>query len=170
VLSAESYFFGRKEVRGGTGFYDAIALNCANKGQIRLLGRKGVNMTPEQLARPDNESSQQIAFFAWAALAVHERPDYGCLTSMFAIPNGGKRDKREAGRLKAEGARAGVWDIFLPEPRYPYCGLFLEMKVGSNKLTAEQENFKKKLAPRYAFAIAYTWEEARDHVKQYLSR
>tara|TARA_R110000744_G_scaffold80963_1_gene159102 strand:+ start:405 stop:800 length:396 start_codon:yes stop_codon:yes gene_type:complete len=34
---------------------------------------------------------------------------------IFAIPNGGKRGKAEAGRLKAEGVSAGVPDLFVPE-------------------------------------------------------
>ena len=34
---------------------------------------------------------------------------------IFAIPNGGKRGKAEAGRLKSEGVSPGVPDLFIPE-------------------------------------------------------
>jgi hypothetical protein len=43
----------------------------------------------------------------------------------FAIPNGGHRAKREAGKIKAEGAAPGVPDIFALHRRQAY---FLEMK------------------------------------------
>lgn len=42
---------------------------------------------------------------------------------IFAIPNGGRRGKAEAGRLKAEGVTPGIPDLFIPELK-----LFVEMK------------------------------------------
>lgn len=42
---------------------------------------------------------------------------------IFAIPNGGKRGKAEAGRLKSEGVSPGVPDLFIPE-----WSLWLEFK------------------------------------------
>ncbi len=54
-------------------------------------------------------------------------------------PNGGKRSKTSAARLKAMGALAGVHDlIFLsPGPKV----FTLECKFGRNKMTDEQEAF-----------------------------
>lgn len=51
-------------------------------------------------------------------------PEYTNL--LFAIPNGGKRNAREAARLKAEGVTPGVPDLFLQLPFiriHPACGL-----------------------------------------------
>ena len=42
------------------------------------------------------------------------------LALIFAIPNGGKRHIGTARKLKAEGVRSGVPDIFLACPRMPY--------------------------------------------------
>jgi hypothetical protein len=40
--------------------------------------------------------------------------------TLFAIPNGGKRNAREAGILKAEGVLPGVADLFLMYPNKGY--------------------------------------------------
>lgn len=48
--------------------------------------------------------------------------------SLFAVPNGGKRDLRTAARLKAEGVRPGVPDLFLALPRGEASGLWIELK------------------------------------------
>lgn len=44
-------------------------------------------------------------------------------TRIFAIPNGGKRVRTTAARLKAEGVSPGVPDLFVPA-----WGLWIEMK------------------------------------------
>jgi len=73
-----------------------------------------------------------------------------------------------AARLKAEGAKAGVWDIFLPVPSGRWHGLFIEMKVGNNVLTKKQEEFANKLSDCYAFVICYSWDEARTALISYV--
>ena len=57
---------------------------------------------------------------------------------IFAIPNGGKRNLREAMRLKAEGVCKGVPDLFIPELL-----LWIELKSpdGKGRLSAEQGNW-----------------------------
>ena len=123
-------------------------------------------LTPEQIARAGTESAHQKALFAWMA----QQTDYPELKLAFAIPNGGLRDKVTAARLKAEGAKAGVWDIFLPVPRGRWHGLFIEMKVGNNVLTTPQTDFISKLADNYAFMVCYSWEEARGALLWYMEK
>lgn len=47
---------------------------------------------------------------------------------LFHIPNGGKRTKIEASRLKAMGVLPGVPDLFLALPLGGYHGMFIEIK------------------------------------------
>ena len=72
------------------------------------------------------ESREQTKLFEFAS-------HFNELKWMFAIPNGGYRNPREAANLKRQGVKAGVSDIFLPLPTDKYHGLFIEMKVHPNK-------------------------------------
>ena len=65
----------------------------------------------------------------------------------WAVPNGGNRNKREAGRLKAEGVKAGVPDLTIV-----YDGLYygLEVKKPATKtpkgyLSKQQKDMIKKI-------------------------
>lgn len=49
---------------------------------------------------------------------------------VFAVPNGGNRNLREAARLKAQGVMAGVSDLILILPRKIY---FIELKNPNGK-------------------------------------
>jgi hypothetical protein len=119
-------------------------------------------LTPETLAKSGSEHAHQVALFQWIALQSDPR-----LKLAFAIPNGGHRDKVTAARMKAEGAKAGVWDIFLPVFTGS-CGLFIEMKVGNNKLTPKQEEFRDALCHAYAFKVCYSWEDAARAMQEYV--
>jgi hypothetical protein len=47
---------------------------------------------------------------------------------LYHVPNGGKRNPREAARMKRMGVRAGVHDYHLPVARGCYHGLWIELK------------------------------------------
>jgi len=49
---------------------------------------------------------------------------------IFAIPNGGKRNRIEAAKLKRQGVKPGVPDIFLPAPRDGYVRSINAQEVG----------------------------------------
>lgn len=83
----------------------------------------------------DEEHREQVAVVAWARYAAARVP---CLGLLFAIPNGGRRDKATAGRLKAEGVRAGMPDLCLPVPRGGACALWIEMKTETGRLSEAQ--------------------------------
>src|SRR5580765_7796492 len=55
-----------------------------------------------------------------------------------ATANGGKRNAREAARMKAEGVRAGVADLLLWHDGKAYA---LELKTKKGRLSKAQENF-----------------------------
>lgn len=115
-----------------------------------------------------SESVEQICLFRWAAYSLNKYPK---LELMFHIPNGGRRDKATGAKLKAEGVKAGVPDICLPIPKGPYHGLFIEMKAGKNKPTAEQNKYLKALDHNFYFtAVCYGWEDASKVIELYLNQ
>jgi hypothetical protein len=137
-------------------------------------------MTPEQLAKSDTESAHQTALFAWAALHVQEYPE---LKWMHHIPNGGTRgadakSRAIAGaRLKAQGVKVGVPDVFLPVKRGPCSGLYIELKKPSAKpkrngkggLSEEQLEFGVFVQEQgYGWAVCYGWEAAASLVVSYM--
>ena len=81
------------------------------------------------------EHDEQVLLFSKARLYEGQYPE---LVLLFAIPNGGLRNKVVAKKLKAEGVKAGVLDVCLPVPRGRYHGLYIEMKHGRNKPTKAQ--------------------------------
>lgn len=108
------------------------------------------------------EHDEQAMLFEW----TRYRPE---LRWMFAIPNGGLRNKVTAARLRSEGTKAGVWDIFLPIPSKGYHGMFLEMKFGKNRLTENQKEFGEFVNGKgYYTAVAYSADEAMREIDQYL--
>lgn len=125
-------------------------------------------MSPEQLAKSGTESGHQRAVFAWAALNVATYPE---LRWMHAIPNGGYRDKITAGKLKAEGVKPGVADIFLPVARGDWHGLYIELKkeIGG-KTSAEQIEFGDFVkAQGYGFVVSREWQYTVNTLMEYLN-
>jgi hypothetical protein len=112
------------------------------------------------------EHEEQKALFEWARVSVNTYPE---LCNMFAIPNGGARHIGVARKLKAEGVKAGVPDVFLAVPSHKHHGLFIEMKWGKNKMTVEQKAWKEMLElEKYKVVICYSWIEASLEISKYL--
>jgi len=109
-----------------------------------------------------SEHEEQAKLFGWTR-------NHPKLPWMFAIPNGGLRNKATAVRMKSEGVKAGVWDIFLPVPSGQYHGLFLEMKWGKNTLTPAQKEFGDYATQQgYCCKVAYSTEQAIEIIDEYL--
>lgn len=113
------------------------------------------------------EANEQQALFAWAELQACKYRD---LSLMYHIPNGGRRDVKEAAMLKAEGVKAGVPDIFLPVARGGYHGLYIELKrKHGGRTSAVQEEWIDKLrAQGYAVYVCHGWEIAKDLILKYM--
>lgn len=123
--------------------------------------------TPESLAKSGSEGAEQTALFCWAALPEQQQK-YPELKFMFHIPNGGSRDKREAGAFKAQGVKPGVPDVFLPIERGGYHGLWIEMKYGTNVTSDEQNQYLNFLTVQgYAASVCYSWQEAARNIEAY---
>lgn len=116
---------------------------------------------------PAWESIQQRALFEWAL-----KTQKHIYAHMFHIPNGGKRDVRVARKLKLEGVKAGVPDIFLALPNGKYHGMFIEMKATkehASALTPPQKEWLARLNEAGYFAVRCKgWLEASNAIKQYL--
>ncbi len=176
-------------------------------------------MTPDILAKSGTEHSQQRALFAWANMAVQRGfaaawddaaytvkgvaasydPTNGVavLARLHAIPNGGYRDAITAGKLKAEGVKRGVPDVFLPLPMKAtdhgedqwndimYCGLYVEMKrpqtmkPGKRKAlivdqiagstSDDQDEWITYLRQAgYAVCVVFSWREAAQQIESYV--
>jgi hypothetical protein len=65
----------------------------------------------------------------------------GLPATFYAVPNGGRRDAREAGRLFAEGVRAGVADIvvqYMAGERVVVVGLEVKAPKGAQSKTQKE--------------------------------
>lgn len=87
-----------------------------------------------------------------------------------SIPNGGKRNAVVGRRLKLEGTKKGLLDLFVPCPRAWFAGLYIEVKQGNRLMTAEQEDFAE-YARRHGYLVAEVREvlDAIELLKGYLS-
>lgn len=127
------------------------------------------------------EHQHQVAVFQWAELMKHRWP---CLEFMYAVPNGEsrpwmkvtKKDGAElrispvAKRLKAEGVKSGVPDIFLPAARGAFHGCYIEMKAGDNITSDNQDAYMAYLAGAgYFCVVAWSAEEAIASITKYLT-
>lgn len=115
------------------------------------------------------EHQEQVALFEWASWMEKQIPE---LHLMHAIPNGGKRDKVTAARLKAEGVKPGVPDICLPVPRGDKHGLYIEMKRRKGgSVSADQLKWLDNLMRQgYECHVCRGCEEARSVILDYLKR
>lgn len=83
---------------------------------------------PLELARQKlipSEHVEQSWLFQEIELRKGKYPE---LALAFAVPNGSNKSKAQAGMFKAEGLKAGVPDVCFPIPRWPFHGLYIEMK------------------------------------------
>jgi hypothetical protein len=139
-------------------------------------------------ARRHLEDDQAVALIQWRNLHMRKYPR---LQMLVHLPMGGKRNVREAARLKAQGARAGVSDygLFVPSEetedvglqtygagwkaglvrRVVKHGLFLELKQGKNKATEAQLEWLRLVQEQgYAGIVCTGWVAAARAICDYL--
>lgn len=88
---------------------------------------------------------------------------------LFAVPNGGSRNAREGGRLKAEGVTAGVADLLLLVPAGGYGSLCIEMKTSTGRQRETQREWQhdvEKVGNKYV--ICRTLDDFMREVQWYL--
>lgn len=122
------------------------------------------------------EHGEQCAVIDWCRRKEGQHPE---LALIFAIPNGaaltsvtdarGRRYSPQAEKLKAEGMRAGVPDLFLPIPWQIYHGLFIEMKLPDGVVSKEQIAFMAEMNRLcYLALVCHSADEAIEAIKAYL--
>lgn len=118
---------------------------------------KYVNTKPRH-----SESKLQQACVRWFKIQYPKE-------TIFAIPNGGKRNALEAKIMKGEGVLAGVSDLFIMKPSKNYSGFFIEMKIGKGKLSEYQKEFLTIAKSKgYKTAICYSLEDFIQEVNNYM--
>ena len=117
-------------------------------------------MQPLTKTIPAPEHIEQVRFINWFKDNFKE-PDY----IIFSVPNGGKRGKFEAKRLKDEGLMSGVSDLIILHHSKI---LFLEMKRTNTKLSPSQKKFFEKLKKQNIdFIVGYGATDASQKILDY---
>lgn len=115
---------------------------------------------------PRTEHQEQKAFFQWARLQANLYPE---LALLFSVPNGGQRHVAVAAKLKSEGVKSGVPDVFLPVARNGKHGLFLEFKTEKGRLSENQKLWLTRLKEQgYATGVPRSFMDAKEMVMHYL--
>lgn len=110
--------------------------------------------------RPQCQSPEEILHRACFALVRSLSVVHPVLAWVVHVPNGGKRPRGEAGKLKAMGVRAGFPDLFLPRRHQRWTGLAIELKSASGRVSHDQAIWLEVLASEgYLTAVCRTLGE-----------
>lgn len=140
-------------------------------------------MAPEDIAKSGTEAAHQTALFAQAALHLKQYPE---LRWLHAIPNGGARAESARGamirgaQLKAQGVKAGVYDIFLPVRKIGngkvYSGLYIEMKKPGKIKTKNKGRSEEQVefgdfvnSQGFGSVVCDSWQMAWAMLEEYLN-
>ena len=119
-----------------------------------------------------SEHDEQAALFDWARDMERFMP---ALALLHCIPNGmfiagnPRRRRGIMNKMKREGLKPGVPDVFLPIPRGKFPGFYIEMKVGRNKPTDNQNQWLVALLEQgYRVDVCYGADDAIRAICDYL--
>lgn len=92
------------------------------------------------------------------------------LVLKFHVPNSGKRGWSEQAKMKALGIKRGVLDVWIIEPRGNFCGLVIEMKTKTGRLSKDQIFWLGALKDRgWRAEVAKSFEIAKKIVDEYFN-
>lgn len=121
----------------------------------------------QRMLNPDREHDLQAACVQWFRLQYPR-----LLQRLFAVPNGGFRDRKTAGKLKAEGVLRGVSDLILLKPNGTFHALLIEMKVleSYSRQTEAQKQWQDDLTSKgeYKYAVCRSVDDFMREVNDYL--
>ena len=118
-----------------------------------------------QRRRPDDEEHRiQCACVNWFRL---QYPTHA--SALFAVPNGGRRDRVSGANLKAEGVLPGVSDLILLVARGGCHALLIEMKTSKGKQSPAQKVWQREMESRgYRYVVCHSFDEFREVIDDYL--
>lgn len=124
---------------------------------------------PRSMPPTDGYPSEHLEQVQLVAMVEAAYPREAAM--LFAIPNGGDRNVLVAVKLKKEGVRRGVPDMFLALARGGWHGLFIEMKRRRGGVVSpEQAAYIEALrAQGYRAEVCKGCDEALEVLRDYLS-
>lgn len=130
------------------------------------MTRAGKPTARERKPREDREHKEAVALMKLVDMHSGRWPE---LVRIFHVPNGGARSKATAGKLKAEGVRAGVPDYLMPLRRGQHVGLAIELKASGGRVEPEQRDWLTHLQSQGWVAVtAYGAVEAWEFLRKYV--
>lgn len=90
---------------------------------------------------------------------------------LFACPNGGYRNIKEAARLKKAGVVPGVADAILLKSNGKFNSLCIEFKAGDKGKQSDLQKSWQELAEKHGnkYVICRSFDQFRDEIQSYLS-
>lgn len=112
----------------------------------------------------EEEHRLQVACVNWYRLQHRKYAN-----SLIAVPNGGKRDKTTAKKMKAEGQLAGVADLILLKSNKYYGALMIEMKTRTGRQAETQKQWQEYIEQQgYKYVVCRSIEDFVREVNDYL--
>ena len=129
-----------------------------------ILSLQNAGAFNERKHLDDEEHRIQCSCVNWFR---YQYPRYSL--NLFAVPNGGRRDKVTAGKLKAEGVVAGVSDLILALRTDEFGALFIEMKTEKGRQSESQKEWQRKIEQDgYKYVVCHSLEEFITEINNYI--
>lgn len=148
------------------------------KAEVEALARGESLPSFHHKKRQHLEDDEQRGLFFWVNRMALTDQRY---KAIFATPNGGTRNPKEAARMKGQGVKAGVSDIFVAVPAWisglvEKHGLWIEMKrplvpKGRKPETSpEQIEWMERMQRNgYIACLCYGKDQAQEAITAYLA-
>ena len=119
-----------------------------------------------RVKRASPEEDLHRSCMEWVKFSTARHPVFKWLVH---VPNGGKRPKGEAGKLKAMGTKPGYPDLTIPRRRAGWYGLAIELKSPTGRVSEDQQDWLTAFSEDgWLVAVCRTVEEFIAAVNVYL--
>lgn len=113
----------------------------------------------------NEEAQMQVEFFNKVPFFFPWLPD----KLLFAVPNGGSRNKIEAANMKRQGVKRGIADVILQVPKKGFASLCLEFKTLTGKQSGDQREYQRQVEMAGSkYVVVRSVEQALRVMQEYL--